>query len=136
MTSTVSYFREVGTGPGVGCLHSNASSSAQWRALMDSMAPTHHVLAPDLYGAGKSPDWYSDRVITLADEAALIEPVLQRAGSPVILVGHSHGAALALRIAVENPHRVEAPRVACLHAGQIPQPNSAGNSPRSCVSAK
>lgn len=108
MTSAVPYFREVGTGPGVVCLHSNASSSAQWRSLMDSLATTHHVLAPDLYGAGKSPDWHSDRVITLADEAALIEPVLQRASSPFILVGHSHGAALALRIAVENPGRVRA----------------------------
>ena len=75
---------------------------------MDSLATTHHVLAPDLYGAGKSPDWHSDCVITLADEAALIEPVLQRASSPFILVGHSHGAALALRIAVENPGRVRA----------------------------
>ena len=108
MTFAVPYFREVGTGPGVVCLHSNASSSAQWRALMDSLSTTHQVLAPDLYGAGKSPDWHSDRVITLADEAALIEPVLQRAGSPFVLVGHSHGAALALRIAVENPGRVHA----------------------------
>jgi pimeloyl-ACP methyl ester carboxylesterase len=58
MTSAVPYFREVGTGPGVVCLHSNASSSAQWRSLMDSLAPTYHVLAPDLYGAGKSPDWH------------------------------------------------------------------------------
>ncbi len=108
MTSMAPHFREVGSGPGVVCLHSNASSSAQWRALMDSLAPTHRVLAPDLYGAGKSPDWHSDRVITLADEAALIEPVLQRAGAPFVLVGHSHGAALALRIAAQDPARVRA----------------------------
>ena len=75
---------------------------------MNSLAPMHHVLAPDLYGAGKSPDWHSDRVISLDDEAALIEPVLQRAGSPFVLVGHSHGAALALRITVQDPGRVRA----------------------------
>ncbi len=45
MTSAVPYFREVGTGPGVVCLHSNASSSAQRHALMNSLAPTHQVLA-------------------------------------------------------------------------------------------
>jgi len=69
MTSAAPKFREVGTGPGVVCLHSNASSSTQRHALMNSLAPTHHVLAPDFYGAGKSPDWHSDRVISLADEA-------------------------------------------------------------------
>ena len=130
MTPAVPHFREVGNGPGVVCLHSNASSSAQWRALMDTLAPSHLVLSPDLYGAGKSPDWHSDRVITLADEAALIEPVLQRAGSSFILVGHSHGAALALRIAVENPGRVRAlalyePTLFSLIEADGPAPNEA-----------
>lgn len=108
MTQPEPFFREAGSGPGVVCLHANAGSSSQWRALMGLLAPTHHVLAPDLYGAGKSPDWPSDREITLADEAALIEPVLQRAGAPLTLVAHSHGAAVALRIAVQHPGRVRA----------------------------
>jgi pimeloyl-ACP methyl ester carboxylesterase len=130
MTTAGPYFREVGTGPGVVCLHSNASSSAQWHALMESLAPTHHVLAPDLYGAGKSPDWHSDRVISLADEAALIEPVLQRAGSPFVLVGHSHGAAVALRVAVQDPGRVRAlvlyePTLFSLIEADGPAPNEA-----------
>ncbi len=90
------------------CLHSNASSSAQWRGLMELLAPARHVLAPDSYGAGKSPEWPSDRTITLADEAALIEPVLARAGTPLVLVGHSYGAALALIVALARPQRVAA----------------------------
>lgn len=139
MTSAVPYCREAGSGPGVVCLHSNASSSAQWRDLMDSLAPTHQVLAPDLYGAGKSTDWHSDRIITLADEAALIEPVLQRAGSPFILVGHSHGAAVALRIAVESPGRVRAlalyePTLFSLIEADSPAPNEADGI-RAAVSA-
>ncbi len=130
MTASAPFFREVGNGPGVVCLHANASSSGQWRALMDDLAPTHRVLVPDLYGAGKSPDWHSDRVITLADEAALIEPVLQRAGSPFALVGHSHGAAVALRIAVDNPGRVRAlalyePTLFSLIDADGPAPNDA-----------
>jgi pimeloyl-ACP methyl ester carboxylesterase len=74
------FCREAGAGPGVVCLHSNASSSAQWRGLMDRLAPNFQVLAPDSYGSGKSPEWHSDRVIALSDEVALIEPVLARAG--------------------------------------------------------
>jgi pimeloyl-ACP methyl ester carboxylesterase len=52
------YVREAGSGPGVICIHSNASSSAQWRGLMDMLSPNHLVLAPDSYGSGKSPDWH------------------------------------------------------------------------------
>jgi pimeloyl-ACP methyl ester carboxylesterase len=100
------YFRVAGVGPGVVCLHSNASTSAQWRGLIDLLATDHHVLAPDLYGAGRSADWHSDRVIALGDEVSFIEPVLLKAGEPISLVGHSYGAAVALMAALARPERV------------------------------
>jgi pimeloyl-ACP methyl ester carboxylesterase len=71
---------EAGAGPGVVRLHSNASSSGQWRGLLDRLATTFHAFAPDAYDAGRSPEWGSDRVIRLQDEVALIEPVLAAAG--------------------------------------------------------
>ena len=108
MSDAVPFCREAGAGAGVVCLHSNASSSSQWRALMEHLAPACHVLAPDSYGAGKSPPWPGARPLVLADEVALIEPVLARAGTPLALVGHSYGAAIALRAAVANPGRVRA----------------------------
>lgn len=107
MTVGVS-FREAGTGPGVVCLHSNASSSSQWRALMDALAPRFHVLAADSYGAGKSPAWRGQRALTLRDEAALLEPVFERAGERFSLVGHSYGGAIALVAAAAQPRRVRA----------------------------
>jgi pimeloyl-ACP methyl ester carboxylesterase len=91
MSQTEPYFREAGSGPGVVCLHSNASSSAQWRGLIDLLSIDHHVLAPDLYGAGRSVDWHSDREIALLDEVRFIEPVLAKAGESFSLVGHSYG---------------------------------------------
>ena len=45
--------REAGTGAAVMCLHANASSSAQWRNLMDRLSENHRVVAPDCYGSGK-----------------------------------------------------------------------------------
>lgn len=102
------FFREAGAGPGVVCLHSNASSSAQWRGLMELLAPDHHVFAPDLYGSGKSADWPSDRVIALSDEVNFIEPVLAQAGEPLVLVGHSYGGSVALAAALAQPERVRA----------------------------
>lgn len=124
------FFREAGTGPGVVCTHANASTSGQWRALMDLLAPKFRVLAPDSYGSGKSPEWPSDRVIGLRDEVALIEPVFRRAGSPLAIVGHSYGAAVALIAALANPGRVRAmalyePTLFALLDAERPPPNEA-----------
>ena len=124
------FVREAGNGPGVICIHSNASTSGQWRGLMDLLAPTHHVLAPDSYGSGKSPEWHSDRVISLRDEVALIEPVLARAQAPLVLVGHSYGAAVALIAALMQPDRVRAlalyePSLFSVIDAEVPPPNQA-----------
>jgi pimeloyl-ACP methyl ester carboxylesterase len=124
------FFREAGQGPGVVCLHSNASSSGQWRELMERLSPRFHVIAPDSYGTGKSPDWPSDRTIRLQDEVALIEPVLQRVAAPWVLVGHSYGAAVALIAALANPGRVRAlvlyePTLFSLLETERPSPNEA-----------
>ena len=124
------FFREAGTGPGVVCTHANASSSGQWRGLMDLLAPKFHVFAPDSYDSGKSPQWPSDRVIRLRDEVALIEPVLTRAGPSLALVGHSYGAAVALIAALANPGRVHAmavyePTLFALLDAETPAPNEA-----------
>lgn len=136
---TVPHVRSAGAGPSVVCLHANASHSGQWRELMDQLAPTHRVLAPDSYGAGRSPEWPSDRTITLTDEAALLEPVLVDAGPGVVLVGHSYGAAVALRAAMARPQRVRAlalyePTLFALIDADGPPPNEADGI-RSAVAA-
>jgi pimeloyl-ACP methyl ester carboxylesterase len=124
------FFREEGSGPGVVCLHANASSSSQWRALMETLAPKFHVLAADSYGAGKSPAWPTDRPVCLRDEVALLEPVFARAGDPFALVAHSYGAAVALVAAVSQPHRIRAlalyePTLFALLDAESPPPNEA-----------
>jgi pimeloyl-ACP methyl ester carboxylesterase len=124
------FFREAGEGPGVVCLHSNASSSGQWRGLMDLLAPKFRVIAADGYGAGKSPPWPTDREITLHDEVALLEPVFARAGDPFALVGHSYGGAVALIAALTHPKRVRAmalyePTLFSLVDAESPPPNDA-----------
>lgn len=123
-------FREAGAGPGVVCFHANASSSGQWRALLDLLAPDFHAFAVDSYDCGKSPSWPSASVITLKDEVALAEPVLARAGRPLALVGHSYGAAIALMAALADPGRVRAlalyePTLFSLIDADRPAPNDA-----------
>ena len=128
MPMAAPYVRETGTGPEVVCIHSNASSSAQWRSLMDLLSGSHRVLAPDSYGSGKSPDWHSDREISLRDEVHFIEPVFALADQPFSLVGHSYGAAVALIAALANPRRIRAlaiyePTLFALVDAQSPAPN-------------
>ena len=122
------YFREAGAGPGVVCVHSNASSSSQWRALMESLASGFHVLAPDTHGAGKGPAWPADHPLALREEVALLEPVFARAGTPFSLIGHSYGGAVALVAAVQEPERVRAlvlyePTLFALVDAAFPPPN-------------
>jgi pimeloyl-ACP methyl ester carboxylesterase len=105
MTPPSAAFRESGTGPAVVCLHANASSSSQWRALTELLAPRFRVLAADSYGAGKSP-LPPPGGARLKDEVALLEPVLARAGERFSLVGHSYGGAIALVAATMFPERV------------------------------
>lgn len=124
------FHREAGSGPGVVCIHSNASSGSQWRSLMELLSPRFHVLAPDSYGAGKSPEWPVEDRITLADEVRLIEPVLDRAPPPLTLVGHSYGGAVALKAALMHPARVKAlvlyePTLFAVIEQEGPSPNEA-----------
>ena len=122
------FVRQAGAGPTVVCLHSNASSSAQWRGLMDLLAPGHTVLAPDSYGSGKSPEWPSDSRITLGDEVRLVEHLILGAPDQPVLVGHSYGGAVALMAALRHRHKVRAlvvyePTLFALEEAAVPAPN-------------
>ena len=94
------FFREVGVGTSVVCIHSSASSSGQWRALMDRLAHRFKVVAVDLYGSGKTSAWPQDQPMHLDDEIALLGSVFQAAGDRFHLIGHSFGGAVALKAAL------------------------------------
>ena len=130
MTRMEPYVRDAGAGSAVVCIHSNASTSGQWRGLIELLSPKYRVMAPDSYGSGKSPDWPSERVIRLSDEVELIQPVLEKAGPSLVLVGHSYGAAVALIAAMQHPGRIRAmalyePTLFSLIDAQSPPPNQA-----------
>jgi pimeloyl-ACP methyl ester carboxylesterase len=100
------YFREAGSGTSVVCIHSSASSSGQWRALMERLADRFRVIAVDLYGSGKTAAWPQDEPMHLDDEVALLSSVYQAAGDRFHLIGHSFGGAVALKAALANRDRV------------------------------
>jgi len=86
-------------------LHSSGASSRQWAPLAGQLGTRYDVRALDVHGHGKQPAWHGRAPLTLADEAALVEPIL-REGHRVHLVGHSYGAAVALKVAALHPDAV------------------------------
>jgi len=106
MASLQPHVRRAGEGPAVLCLHSSTSSSKQWEALIEKMSGDYRVVAPDLYGYGRSPEWDGARALALTDEIELLQPVLDSLCERFHLVGHSYGAAVAFKIALMYPRRV------------------------------
>jgi pimeloyl-ACP methyl ester carboxylesterase len=106
MSNQKPYFHKSGTGPYVLCLHSSTGSSKQWKALIEKLSGEYTVIAPDLYGYGKSPEWNKNRALELEDEIDLLKPVLDIIHGPFHLVGHSYGAAVAFKLALTHPQRI------------------------------
>ncbi len=103
------------------CIHGAGMSSVVWMDLVRRLAPGYHVIAPDLPGHGQSSsrpspslspspspsiDGYRDAVL---DILAALRPAGHtgpHATDRVVLLGHSMGAAIALRVALFAPDRV------------------------------
>lgn len=91
--------------PTVVLLHASAGSARQWQALAAQLEPRWRVLAVEFHGHGHCPVWQGRAPLTLADDAALVAPLLARCGG-AHLVGHSYGAAVALKLATLVPSLV------------------------------
>lgn len=91
--------RITGAGPAVLLVHGLTGSSWVWRRVLPSLARGHTVVAPDLPSRGRSPGRPELRY-RLRDEVDRLRALLDRLGlDSVTVVGHSHGAALAVALA-------------------------------------
>ena len=91
--------------PTVVLLHSSASSARQWKGVVAALQTRFRVHAVEFHGHGARTAWRGDAPLTLADEAALVAPLLAEAGGAHV-VGHSYGAAVALKLATTHPEHV------------------------------
>ncbi|MFT4200405.1 alpha/beta hydrolase [Gordonia sp. (in: high G+C Gram-positive bacteria)] len=88
--------------PLVLALHGLTGHGHRWASLAADL-PDHRIVAPDLLGHGESswePPWSYD------SHLAALDPVVEGLASPAIVVGHSFGGALAIRLAHRHPDRV------------------------------
>lgn len=84
-------------------VHGSASTGAQWSKLTGLLSNKFEVSAPDLPGYGKLRNVAWSGRPTLYGDAVKIASVAYQASTPVHLVAHSYGAAVAFAYALENP---------------------------------
>lgn len=87
-------------------LHCSLSHGGEWSALAAAM-PAQRLVAWDQPGHGRQPAWDGVRDLhreATADAVAMAEAFGQ--GAPVDMIGHSFGATVALRLALERPDLV------------------------------
>ncbi|WP_238454788.1 alpha/beta fold hydrolase [Micromonospora sp. ATA51] len=94
-------------------VHGNVSSAAFWEPLIRRLPATLRVVAPDLRGYGDTQTAPVDATRGLGDfaddVAALLDvPGLFAPGARPVVVGHSLGGGVAMRLLVDHPDRVAA----------------------------
>ncbi|MEM8810969.1 MAG: alpha/beta fold hydrolase BchO [Pseudomonadota bacterium] len=95
------HIQEAGDGPLVLLLHGAGASTHSWRDVIPRLAQDHAVMALDLPGQGFT-RVNDKRRCGLNAMAEDIRALLRHQGrEPDIVVGHSAGAALALRLALD-----------------------------------
>jgi lipase len=85
-------------------IHGLTGHGMRWRTLATQHLPNFSVLAPDLLGHGRSSweaPWTLDHNV-----AALADLLAREVTRPVVVVGHSFGGAVALKLAAARPDLV------------------------------
>lgn len=97
----------AGRGKPIVLLHGLGGSIYDWRHLLDPLARTRRVIAPDFLGAGES-DKPGDEDYSVAAQARRLRGILDRLSvKKATLVGNSYGGGVALRFAQDWPERVD-----------------------------
>ncbi|MFT3714368.1 MAG: alpha/beta fold hydrolase [Gordonia sp. (in: high G+C Gram-positive bacteria)] len=96
-------------GPVIVAVHGLTGHGKRWGALADGHLPEYRVIAPDLLGHGRSP---AEPPWGIADHAAAlagtIDELVPDDRRPVIVLAHSFGSAVGLRLAADRPDLVRA----------------------------
>ena len=92
----------AGQGPDLVLVHGTAAATHSWRDVLPLLASRFRVIAPDLPGHGFTSLPSSQR-LSLPGMSASLNALLKVLGvKPVLVVGHSAGAAVLLRLALDG----------------------------------
>lgn len=105
-------------------LHGTGAATHSWRGLLPLLARRFRVIAPDLPGHGFTERPVSYRLSLPGMAAALDDLLSALNAAPAMIIGHSAGAAIALRMALD--HRITPRAILGLNAALLPFPGLAG----------
>ncbi len=119
------HVQSMGAGPTVLLLHGTGAATHSWRALAPLLASEFHVVSPDLPGHGftQTPPAHGLSLPGMARSIAALLTALDVA--PRFLIGHSAGAAIALRMTLDG--LVAPERIVSLNGALMPFPGIAGH---------
>jgi pimeloyl-ACP methyl ester carboxylesterase len=88
-------------------VHGLGGNAMNWMAVGPELAKTHHALALDLAGFGRTPLF--KRMATVGANADLVHAFLEKViGEPAVLMGNSMGGHIAILEAADHPRWVSA----------------------------
>ncbi|MDQ2810008.1 MAG: alpha/beta hydrolase [Chloroflexota bacterium] len=99
------HYEVIGRGKPIIFLHGWLGSWRYWMGTMEALARRHRCYALDFWGFGDSDKTRAN--CTMSDYLSLVDQFMDRMGlvdAPI--VGHSMGGTIAIRLALEYPHRV------------------------------
>ncbi|MBJ7472813.1 MAG: alpha/beta hydrolase [Solirubrobacteraceae bacterium] len=98
-------YRHGGSGPQMVLLHGIASNNRTWDPIIERLAQTHEVIAPDLLGHGQSDKPIGD--YSIGGYASVVRDLLLALEADrVTLVGHSLGGGIAMQLVHMAPELV------------------------------
>jgi pimeloyl-ACP methyl ester carboxylesterase len=98
-------YTTAGSGEPLLLVHGLGGTRRTWRYVIDSLAATHTVIAPDLPGHGDSDAPAGD--YSLGAHAAALRDLLVALGYPTAtVIGHSLGGGVGMQFAYQFPDRI------------------------------
>ncbi len=117
------HIQVIGTGPVALLLHGTGASTHSWRDCVPHLADSFTLVIPDLPGHGFSRA-ASERDMTLPAMARSLSKLVEtKALRPDLVIGHSAGAAIALRMVLDGGMSPKA--VVSLNGALLPFPGAA-----------
>lgn len=112
------HVQQFGTGPVALLVHGTGASTHSWRGLAPILAESFSVVAPDLPGHGFTEAPAADRMSLPRMAGALNRLLLALELTPSIVVGHSAGAAILVRMCLDGD--IEPKVVVSLNGALLP----------------
>lgn len=96
------HVQEAGAGPVLLLLHGTGAATHSWRDMLHPLAQHFRVIAPDLPGHGFSKGRPPSGLTMPGVARALAALLGELNAEPALVVGHSAGAAIAIRMALDG----------------------------------